>query len=215
MSPRRPTDWTAIANQFQFRQDYPTFNTTTTTCHWTAYYDTFPVCKGVLKTNTTRTINRSTRQQLTCTINIAYSRLLFYHQCSRQKSLYSSLIIIDNQFVTLQLLVYTTRSSPRCRKNDCCLKKIVQIFSLLARAIAWDWPLSVCWVSLFTVECSQHKPDLSNSFLYLLLANNTVRGLFALGYWLVGRRPQNFTYTQEARGFGTFWYFSQHPTGPL
>ena len=27
----------------------------------------------------------------------------------------------------------------------------------------------VCWVSLFTVQCSQPEPDLSNSFLYLLL----------------------------------------------
>ena len=79
------------------------------------------------------------------------------------------------------------RSSPRCRENDCCSKKIcsnfVQKFSLLTRAIAWDWPLGVCWVSLFALRCSRLQPDLSNSFLNILLVNNTVRGLFVLGYW--------------------------------
>ena len=34
-----------------------------------------------------------------------------------------------------------------------------------------------------TVECSWLKPNLSNSFLYLLLANDTVRVVVRLGYW--------------------------------
>ena len=44
-----------------------------------------------------------------------------------------------------------------------------QSIFLITRAIVWDRPLGVCWVSLVTVECSQPEPNLSNSFLYLLL----------------------------------------------
>ena len=42
------------------------------------------------------------------------------------------------------------------------------------------------WVSLFTTLTCQSEPDLSNSILYRLLANNTVRGTTASVYWLVG-----------------------------
>ena len=90
------TDWIATTNQFQFRQDYYT----TTTCHRTAYYNIrfpfwfqLPVCKGVLKTNsTTRTIDWSYDTSATRMIDLVWSiwliaySLLFYHQCSRQQS---------------------------------------------------------------------------------------------------------------------------------
>ena len=38
------------------------------------------------------------------------------------------------------------------------------------------------FVVVFAVECSQPGPDLSNSFLNILLPNNTVCGVVRLGY---------------------------------
>ena len=76
------------------------------------------------------------------------------------------------------ILGVSKSSSPRTS-----FKKFCRSFSLLTRAVMWDWPLGVCRVSLFTVECSHHVPDLSNSFFYLLLAYNTVCGVGWLGYW--------------------------------
>ena len=46
------------------------------------------------------------------------------------------------------------------------------------RAIVCD----VTFGCRFTVESSQPEPDLSNSFLYLRLAINTVCGVVGLGY---------------------------------
>ena len=69
------------------------------------------------------------------------------------------------------------RSRPRCRVLVPCVLKICSNFSLLTRAIMLDWPLGFCWVSLLAIECSCSQPDLSNSFLCSLLANNTLCGV--------------------------------------
>ena len=48
------------------------------------------------------------------------------------------------------------------------------------------------WVSLFIFVSPLLEPDLSNSFLYRLLANNTVHGTTELVYWLAGFQSRYF-----------------------
>ena len=69
-------------------------------------------------------------------------------------------------------------SDPRCRKNGPSAQKNCSNFVSLNTGYRTGL---IRWMSLFTVECSQRVRVLSNSFLYLLLANNTVHGLFAIG----------------------------------
>ena len=55
---------------------------------------------------------------------------------------------------------------------------------------------------LFMFECSQLEPDLSNSFLYILLANNTVSGVVGLGYIDRPGRCRNINTHTKALIFG-------------